>query len=467
MKRHHSLAARLSAFAIATAALSACGAPDDGSPAGPSTAVAQTSTATSADARVRAYLDSNYRRSDVRHGFRTRFAEDIDCVDFYAQQGVRALVAAGLPVLSPAAVTTAAPPEGGVVSSFDGSPDENGNARRCPDGTVPILRTSPDEIARAGGLDSWLARRQKHHGPMHSAAAPDFVDAPNYYHAIGVNSTSMTNVQGGKMTTHIWNPIVQNPVTGCDVPNPPANCKDHSISQLWLSSSANGLWTDPNDTSCSAAPHANCVQTVEFGWNVDVYLYKDGGDDGNGPTHLFTYFTADGYHQTGCYNLGCGFVLLSGGGYTPGQLLGFTPSNHEITLQVSYFSQGSVTGWMYNVNGTSIGYYPTSLFNNGYGGTKPLTRWISGFETGGEVWDNNPRPHTAMGTGVSATTGWSGTGDWTGAAYHRNLQYLTTSWQNALLNPAATRTAWYPEAAPAAGGSNWGTYYYFGGPGSP
>lgn len=40
-------------------------------------------------ARIGKFLDEQYKRSDVRHGFKTRFDEEIDCVDADAQPALR------------------------------------------------------------------------------------------------------------------------------------------------------------------------------------------------------------------------------------------------------------------------------------------------------------------------------------------------------------------------------------------
>jgi hypothetical protein len=106
-------------------------------------------------ARIQKYLDSLYKRSDVVSSFRTKFGEDIDCIDFYAQPAVRAERAHGREVPVPdlsASTARALPPPQAPASdgpdpfedvAFNGRPDENGNPRECFGMTVPVVRKSP------------------------------------------------------------------------------------------------------------------------------------------------------------------------------------------------------------------------------------------------------------------------------------------------------------------------------------
>jgi hypothetical protein len=48
--------------------------------------------------RIAAWLDSRYHKSDVQHSFKTMFGETVDCVDYFAQPGVRALSARGITI---------------------------------------------------------------------------------------------------------------------------------------------------------------------------------------------------------------------------------------------------------------------------------------------------------------------------------------------------------------------------------
>ena len=74
--------------------------------------------------RAQAFVDARYPRSAVEHSFRTKLGDTIDCIDFFAQPGVRALAAQGTPIPAlprPVERARVAPdsPLAGVM--FDGS----------------------------------------------------------------------------------------------------------------------------------------------------------------------------------------------------------------------------------------------------------------------------------------------------------------------------------------------------------
>src|SRR5262249_39789876 len=100
--------------------------------------------------RVQRFLDDRYKSSDIHHSFTTKFGEAIDCIDFMAQPGVKALVARGESIVRPST-----PPQSPFVPTqladvaFTGQPDQEGRPRACPDGSVPMLRISTSDIAKA------------------------------------------------------------------------------------------------------------------------------------------------------------------------------------------------------------------------------------------------------------------------------------------------------------------------------
>jgi hypothetical protein len=108
--------------------------------------------------RVQAFLDSRYTAADVRHSFTTKFAETIDCIDFYAQPGVKALVARGVPIEKIPTVSPNAAANPGPLSDvmFNGDPDESGRPRRARQG--PFRRSdSPSRTSRASAVSTCKA----------------------------------------------------------------------------------------------------------------------------------------------------------------------------------------------------------------------------------------------------------------------------------------------------------------------
>lgn len=93
---------------------------------------------------MQAFLDARYKASDVRYSFHTAAGQTIDCVDFFAEPGVKALAARGQTLTS---IPTAPPvpdafknrattpgPHNETDLSFHGQPDVNGNPEQCPEG---------------------------------------------------------------------------------------------------------------------------------------------------------------------------------------------------------------------------------------------------------------------------------------------------------------------------------------------
>jgi len=448
--------------------------------------------------RVQQFLDSRYRRSDVRHNYRGSNGQEIDCVDIMAQPALKHPGLRGHqpwtkppsflppPRMSPTPI--AGPEDDGV--------DEQGHGRRCPEGSVPIVRRTADSILRAGGLDAYLLHAgSKGPPPRHaqsSAPAPGFpAGGPSLPPAAGEPPSSPPSALPPS-PGYLYGMGLQMNLSALNCPAPGAGSTlsvdwphvlasstqwgpgDHSISQIWLVSLG-----DTYGDFCTAP---NCMQSVEAGWNIDPALYED-----NYP-HFFTYSTKDGYHLTGCYNLdptcttpsgitmtGSGLVLIQNPGMIPGWALVSPPVPTEIRV---YWYKAPDKNWWLSANGW-VGYIPASLFDNGNGGGAPLAGpdpnqnyYATYFEAGGEVADSGmlgTATTTDMGTGQFASAGYPG------AAYQRNTIYTSNNCDPdsdqtdlpAPLNPFATDPTKYTSSpSPAAGGTGWGTYFYFGGPGA-
>src|ERR1700733_13976358 len=92
---HRSFVIALPSLVLPIAACSSSPAPTGGA----ASSVTAHAGATEAE-RVQSFLDARYTSADVRYSFHTRAGQDIDCVDFFAEPGVKALAARGEPITS-------------------------------------------------------------------------------------------------------------------------------------------------------------------------------------------------------------------------------------------------------------------------------------------------------------------------------------------------------------------------------
>jgi hypothetical protein len=412
-------------------------------------------------ARAKAFIEARYAASDVRSSFKSKLGDTIDCIDFFAQPGVKALARRGSPItqLPPPAEK---PRRVGAVDdvSFDGSIDEDGNVRACTDTTVPQVRVTVDTILAAGGLDSYLERLVK--DPVALKVAPPDSAGPAYAHAQSSYDGSTSAIPTDRATLSVWTPAI-----------PSSDTIDHSLEQTWTIS--------PGAQYKAGAPCApNCQQTVEVGWIV----YR--GLNGDGNPHLFVFSTADGY-QTGSYNgLGGGpsWVGTPNAAFAPGMTMTSSTSTpgSELTTQVNQCSlYGHCPGgWEILVRTagqaalSSVGYYPT----NDYSGTFRSSAAI--FTAGGEVYDS--RDLTAnggdtfalpMGNGNVASAGFGN------AAYVHDLYVFAANQADPDLSfgtPSSTVPQYgvWPSGAmatPTPGSpefeAGWLNYFYLGAPPPP
>ncbi|CAN1347883.1 hypothetical protein LINPERPRIM_LOCUS41270 [Linum perenne] len=293
----------------------------------------------------------------------------------------------------------------------------------CPEGTVPIRRTTEKDILRANKLRRFGRKRPIRHlrrdsaGNGHEVCLCDakqhavvFVNGQQYY--------------GAKANINVWSPRVTDPY-------------EFSLSQIWVISGTFG----------------NDLNTIEAGWQVSPELYGD-----NYP-RFFTYWTTDAYQATGCYNLLCS---------------GFVQTNNRIAIGAAISPRSSYHGrqfdiglmvwkdpkhghwWLEFGSGLLVGYWPAFLFSH-------LRSHASMVQFGGEVVNSRStgvHTYTQMGSGHFADEGFGK------ASYFRNLQ--TVDWDNNLLPLTNLHLlADHPNCYNIRQGRNnvWGTYFYYGGPG--
>ncbi|CAA6665513.1 unnamed protein product [Spirodela intermedia] len=284
----------------------------------------------------------------------------------------------------------------------------------CPEGTVPIRRTTEADMLRASSL--------RRFGRKPAAMVRRDSTSGGHEHAVGY----VTGEQyfGAKASLNVWAPRVTTP-------------SEFSLSQIWVISGSFG----------------GDLNTIEAGWQVSPELYGD-----NRP-RFFTYWTTDAYQATGCYNLLCsGFVQTNnrvaiGAAISP--LSALSGRQFDISLLV-WKDPKHGNWWLEYGPGLLVGYWPSFLFSR-------LAQHASMVQFGGEVVNTKAaggHTGTQMGSGHFAGEGFGR------AAYFRNLQVV--DWDNSLVPLGNLRVlADHPNCYDIKGGINkgWGHYFYYGGPG--
>jgi hypothetical protein len=404
----------------------ACGSTP--SPTGPvgtaSSALSGTSSADAETARVKAYLDSRYTAADVRHSFRTALGQTIDCIDFFAQPGVKSRAAKGHPITK---IPQVHPNPAGIrpnPGGFDGEPDENGSPRKCPDGTVPEVRLLADRIASSGGLDA-LKRVFKHKAaPTNLYTVPPGCpssgfttcmgqqDWPDYAHII----SSWT---GGTNTAEVVD------IMSVNAPLVPdnENLGNHSLEQIWLLSGTG--FADFGCSCCSggtcfgavcgggectgvSGSYPPCTQSVETGVMVEPWLNNLTGTSAEAPA-VFVFATNDGYWSS-CFddNISTGgggcpvdFVAASSSSYPPGMALtpGVLGGSATEQQELSFVVENTDGGWSITVGGSNVGYYVADDYNGS------MVTEASAFQVGAEIADNTGACTVPMGSGANPVAG--------------------------------------------------------------
>ncbi|XP_057508529.1 uncharacterized protein LOC130791402 [Actinidia eriantha] len=284
----------------------------------------------------------------------------------------------------------------------------------CPEGTIPIRRTSKKDVLRASNVQKFGRKIRR---PIRRDSSSN-----DHEHAVGY--VSGDQYYGAKASLNVWAPRV-------------ANLYEFSLSQMWVISGSFG----------------DDLNTIEAGWQVSPELYGD-----NYP-RFFTYWTSDAYQATGCYNLLCsGFVqtnnkIAIGAAISPTS--SYNGGQFDISLLV-WKDPKHGNWWLEFGSGVLIGYWPSFLFTH-------LRSHATMVQYGGEVVNSNPsglHTSTQMGSGHFAGEGFGK------ASYFRNLQVV--DWDNSLIPLSNLRVlADHPNCYDIQGGINnvWGNYFYYGGPG--
>jgi len=367
---------------------------------------------------MRTHLARMYRDIEAEHSFVDENGQIFDCVPISQQPGLKGASPASLPDDAPVPIgARKVKKTESAAQSSRIQADKFGNTTQCPEGTVPIRRLTVEELMRFDSLQQFFRKTPRGKGRHPRLSAPEAglgvaSGVHKYAHAFqDINNT------GGHSFINIWQPSVGPQV--------------FSLSQHWYAG-------------------GNPLQTVECGWQV--YPQKYGHDK---PV-LFTYWTADDYGTTGCYNHDCDAFVQTNSAWKLGGSLETisTPGGQQFELEVTW-RLVSGNWWLY-LNGTTandvVGYYPGSLFRGGQ-----MTTGATNIDYGGEAVNSTSWP--PMGSGAFADQGFGK------AAYHRNIYFLAGgSAQQASLRPGQSSPACYTVTI-AAAPDPWDEFFYYGGPG--
>ncbi|KAI3938888.1 hypothetical protein MKW92_012511 [Papaver armeniacum] len=183
----------------------------------------------------------------------------------------------------------------------------------CPKGTVPIRRTTKEDLIRAKSL-SPLSSSGTHGDIQYRAGVSLARIGQNFY--------------GGSGIVNIWNPKVE---------------KDQ------FSSAEIALTSGPDEQ----------VNGIKFGWMVNPQLY------GDNLTRAFAYWTGDGGHTTGCYNTLCPGYVQVHQEYTPDlpywDISIVDSTQFETKVEIS-LERETGRWWLILQDEVKMGYWPKELF---------------------------------------------------------------------------------------------------------
>jgi Neprosin len=381
---------------------------------------------------MRAHILGLYEGVEAPHSFMDETGAVFDCIPVEQQPSLRGSaegvpMAPDLPPLTPDLQRGTAAGEGDQDERRDNLADTTltlerrdayGNVMYCPEGTIPMRRVTLEDLTRFETLQDFFAKAP------HGVARPPRMTEPatvtpthRWAHAY-----QFVDNGGGHSYLNIWQPAIG------------AN-QVFSLSQHWYTAGSGvGL------------------QTIECGWQVYPALY------GDGRPHLFTYWTADGYNSTGCYNLTCSAFVQTSSTFAPGMAVGpiSVSGGPQYRMELAYWLTGG-RWWLY-YNGTSgsnaIGYYPVALYRGG-----PLASKATEIDYGGETVGTTSFP--PMGSGAFANQGWQR------AAYQRTIGYWPPI-GGAMINASLTPVQGWPSCYTAEVimyAAPWYETLWFGGPG--
>jgi len=380
-------------------------------------------------AEMKAHILKLYDKTEAPHSFMDDSGAIYDCIPIEQQPALKGSHGSvpkapdAPPALSDAPNAVGGPQEernDRLIASPLGpdNKDRHGNAMHCPPGTIPMRRVTLEDLSRFPTLKDFFRKGPRGAGRPPRAIEPPTVPATHRW----AHAYQNVSNGGGHSYLNLWDP----PIGANQI---------FSLSQHWYVGGSGAK-----------------LQTLECGWQVYPAFYHDT------KAHLFTYWTADDYNTTGCYNLTCSAFVQTSSSFAPGMALNSVSvvGGAQYTMELAYWHTGG-RWWLY-YNGTAgsnaIGYYPDSIYKGG-----ALAGNASEIDYGGETVGTTSFP--PMGSGHFAKDGWQK------AAYQRTIGYYPPaggSMVNGKLTPSQSWPACYT-AQVTMFASPWFETLWFGGPG--
>ncbi|KOM47038.1 hypothetical protein LR48_Vigan07g074200 [Vigna angularis] len=212
----------------------------------------------------------------------------------------------------------------------------------CPEGTVPILRTTKYNLTQENLISNDHMLVQDIPG-VHLAEVSLKRRSGPYYKVSGI--------------MNIYNPKV--------------NQKSQiSMSHIWVEKGS-----------------VDTTNKISAGWHVHPELNSDYA------THFYSTWTSDNFRKTGCYNVRCpGFVQTDRNIYLGSRfphVSVYGVSSYEIYISIT--QDAETKNWWLTLGDKNIGYFPAALFVNL--GSAAIVGW------GGRTKANIGSPSPPMGSG--------------------------------------------------------------------
>ena len=201
------------------------------------------------------YFEERTRRRSIVKTTRTPSGQVLDWIPLESQNSKGLLAAPPPQSFIPASTRT-----GVKLASFE--LDDN-TVELGPSGTVPVLRKETSRLHTTCSLHEYLSKRDGRKSRWFQSVDDPLPPNPSGSYFYGKAGQSFRSCFGCEGLLNVWQPYVE-------------YSNDHSLMQTWLLNYDNST-----------------TQSLEAGWTVDHSV------NGDWDSHLFTFYTTNGYTKAG------------------------------------------------------------------------------------------------------------------------------------------------------------------------